>query len=145
MSAPSLAALVDAFFKRSFSIHEAAQLFGPEGPALRPNVIPLGPSNAAFSSVWLELLRVEPAPKPPFVCGLSLRLVRPAPGWLDEIERRLGRGREMPRLKPDEPIPYQFLVRGLDHDGYVLVRVDDGPRAARGAILRRFPPTLAAK
>jgi hypothetical protein len=138
----SIVELADIFFRRSFSVETAHQLFGPPSLHTAPNTIRIDPREPGFEHVWVELAAMKPAPEPPFAAGLVLRFAPAAGGLYDPLHRRWGPPQLIPPSTHETLESHQFNVVGLDFDGYIILQAEPGSHDARVVILRRFSPEL---
>lgn len=144
MNTASLIDLMSRFYAKGFSFKQAYERFGPvaedegEWITLQPK------SGTGIEDATLETLAVEGQPEP-FLAGISLEFEKPITLDFADLVRRFGTEKEIPRLKPDQDIRYQFAIQGEEYAGYLLLMVPDGSnrskRPVSSLILRRFPPT----
>lgn len=141
MTPMSILQLLDIFYTRSYGVQQAIDWVGPVKDRSRPNFWVLDPKDPSIEFAQLELV---PGAKPdqPFLCGLSLELAKPMKMDLAPLEKRYGPPRAMPRLKPHDPVPMQFAVRG-DYEGTLILGVLQGEGTRRwvaSVLFRRYPP-----
>ncbi len=150
MDTASLLSLIDAFYEPGFDLDKAVARFtdGTAPEELRPHQLKVHPNDATIAAVWLETVDPIAPSKEPYLAGVVIDFAEPALLELVTLAERFGLAREVPRLKPDHPRPYQFLVKGTPLEGYVTLSVKLGdeeaePKRVERAILRRFAANAA--
>ena len=144
MNESELFALVELFCQRSFDLGMARRTLGAPVESSLPDRVTLTPIDPRFRHVDVELLQPAVGPGTAFVAGLVIELREPAVLHFDQLTRRFGPPTMMPRLKPHQDVPYRFMLKGADYEGYMLLNVpvgsDGDARHVRSVIIRRFPP-----
>lgn len=150
MDTASLLSLIDVFYEPSFALATAVARFtdGTPPEELRPHQLKVHPGDPSITAVWLETVDPIAPSTEPYLAGVVLDFAEPAVIALATLAERFGPAREVPRLKPDHPRPYQFLVKGTPLEGYVTLSVKLGdeevePKHVERVILRRFAANAA--
>lgn len=146
MDTQSILSLIDTFYAPGFDLAAALAHFGDGAPPmrLRPYQLKLGSNDPEIAAIFLETLDPITPSQEPFLAGVVLKLAEPARIRFATLAERLGPPREMPRLKPHDPVPYQFAVRRTPFEGYLTLEVvnleEADPRQVVRVILRRLAP-----
>lgn len=137
MDAQAVLALLDRFFTRRFNRAAAVHDLGDVRDE-KHEVVNLSPRDPDVQRARLELFEDE-------VVGIVLGFVAPISISVGALESRFGAATEGVRLKPEQPVPYEYGVSRDDVEGIVIVKASAAPvsfdptteLATQGVIARR--------
>jgi hypothetical protein len=129
MNSQEILGIIELVVPQKLKVSRAEEVFGP-AERRSPMQLKLEPRDRRFEYVILE----TPAAAPDIVVSVMIRLAQPSPCDLGFFEKVFGKPSIIPRLKPDQPIPYSFdlmykgghgqLLLGMKEDLLVTLRVD---------------------
>lgn len=132
--------LADVFTKLKFNFEAAYELLGSKQKQSEFNV-DLNPHKT-----WeCDQIILETLPTPDhsqLLAGVILRFTRPVEVDLGVLSTKWADWKELPRLKPHQPVPIRFFLPSADYDAYLVFNVAGHINNVRASvvsvIIRRF-------
>lgn len=145
MNITDFALLVERFYSADLDLAAASCLFGASGllSPLTQHQLRTNFTDPEIADFWIETVDSRLPEERPQVAGLVITLRAPLSIRTKWLITRFGAGRATPRMKPPADRREQWLVKGADRDGYILLDIgpgsDDEVYRVPRMILRRFP------
>lgn len=131
MTPQALLDLTDRFLNDGFNLKQAQAMLGPVVDASNPNNFVAQPRDPGVERLVYGLVDLDGART---LMSISIKYRPPIQMDLSLLVRTLGEPRRGARLKPHQPRPHIFDVKGEDHAGILTLGLAPGEGMVREVV-----------